>query len=50
MGSIRLHPEKGVNPRLGCCMRCGKDVNGLVLIGTREMVNLNNYSLTAPQP
>lgn len=33
--SIRLHPEKGVNPRVMVCHNCGKDV-GLVLLGQRE--------------
>jgi len=36
--SIRLHPTKGVNPRLTYCRRCGGDANELVLIGTAEGV------------
>ena len=31
-GSIALHPEKGVNPRLTICRRCGKDV-GIAMFG-----------------
>lgn len=35
-GSITLHPERGVNPRMTYCPRCGKDANELVLLGARE--------------
>lgn len=37
MSEIRLHPEKGVNPRLTVCRACGKDV-GLVLLGAHDYV------------
>lgn len=30
--NLILHPEKGVNPRLTVCVRCGKE-NGLILLG-----------------
>ena len=36
--SIRLHPEKGVNPRLSYCPRCGGDSNELFLIGANEWI------------
>lgn len=35
--SVILHPEKGLNPRVTVCMRCGKDV-GLVLLGKNEKI------------
>jgi hypothetical protein len=35
MSSIRLHPEKGLNPRMSCCAQCGKDV-GVVLLGAYD--------------
>jgi len=31
--SIRLHPEKGLNPHLAICPRCGKDNGEIVLLG-----------------
>jgi hypothetical protein len=37
-GSIHLHKEKGVNPKLTYCPRCGGDGRDLILIGTRENV------------
>jgi hypothetical protein len=37
-GSIRLHPEKGLNPKLTYCPRCGGEGRDLMLIGTRENV------------
>jgi len=33
--SIPLHPEKGVNPRMTACRKCGKDV-GVALIGRND--------------
>ena len=35
MPSIRLHPEKGVNPHLGVCDWCGADI-GVVLLGAHD--------------
>lgn len=35
-GSIRLHKDKGVNPKMTFCRRCGKDANELILIGADE--------------
>jgi hypothetical protein len=32
---MRIHPKKGVNPRMSCCFKCGKDV-GIVLLGVHE--------------
>lgn len=32
-GSIRLHPEYGVNPTLAVCGWCGKDTGDVVLLG-----------------
>jgi hypothetical protein len=34
-GSVILHPKKGVNPRMTCCIKCGKDV-GIVLLGIKD--------------
>lgn len=31
--SIQLHPEKGVNPHLMVCPRCGKDNGAIALLG-----------------
>jgi NMD protein affecting ribosome stability and mRNA decay len=38
-GSITLHPEKGVNPRLCFCPRCGEEANELVLLGAKDKVD-----------
>lgn len=35
-GSITLHKERGVNPRLTYCPRCRNDANELLLLGDRE--------------
>lgn len=35
--SIRLHPTKGVNPRLTFCRRCGGEANELILVGAQDM-------------
>lgn len=35
-GSIRLHKDKGVNPKMTFCRRCGKDANELILVGADE--------------
>lgn len=32
-GSIRLHPEHGVNPSVGVCFWCGKDDGTVILAG-----------------
>lgn len=37
-GSIKLHPEKGVNPKLTFCPRCGGDARELILVGADEGV------------
>ncbi len=34
---LPLHPQKGVNPRLSCCMDCGKEV-GVILLGVHDNV------------
>lgn len=31
-GNLILHPEKGVNPRLGVCTRCGEE-HSVILLG-----------------
>lgn len=36
-GSIQLHSEKGLNPRLTICRNCGKDV-GVALLGSSEKI------------
>lgn len=33
MGTIRLHPEKGVNAHLCMCPRCGEDNSEIVMLG-----------------
>jgi hypothetical protein len=33
MGSIRLHPEHGVNPTVSACFFCNKDKNEIALLG-----------------
>ena len=38
MSKIILHPEKGVNPRLSYCRRCGEECQELFLIGTSSHV------------
>jgi hypothetical protein len=38
MSSINLHPEKGVNPKLTYCPRCGGPGRELILIGADEGV------------
>jgi len=35
--ALRLHQEKGVNPRITVCKQCGKDV-GVALLGSNESV------------
>ena len=35
-GSITLHPEKGVNPRLAVCPMCGNDNGEIVLLGSND--------------
>jgi len=37
-GSIRLHPELGVNPRLAFCPRCGEDTNDVLLLGATNRI------------
>jgi len=32
-GSIRLHPQHGLNPTIPVCFICGKDKNEVVLLG-----------------
>lgn len=41
--SITLHPEKGVNPRLTICPRCGGDGPELMLIGNQDGVYKCKY-------
>lgn len=36
MSSINLSKEKGLNPRLTYCTRCGGDAGEIVLLGDRE--------------
>jgi hypothetical protein len=38
VSSIKLHPEKGVNPKLTYCGRCGGPGSELVLVGADEWV------------
>lgn len=38
MSSIRIHPEKGVNPKLTYCPRCRGDARELILVGADEGV------------
>lgn len=38
MSSIKLHPEKGVNPKLTYCPRCGGPGRELILVGADEGV------------
>lgn len=35
--SLQLHSEKGVNPRLSCCIDCGEAV-GVVLLGVHDNI------------
>lgn len=35
-GNIILHPEKGVNPFLTICKRCGQDAPDLILVGNKQ--------------
>lgn len=35
MGSIILHPQKGINPHLTVCQRCGQ-AYGIALLGNRD--------------
>jgi hypothetical protein len=35
---IRLHPQKGLNPRMTFCPRCGKDGDELILLGLNDGV------------
>lgn len=35
--NVRLHPEKGLNPRVTICIACGADV-GVILLGSNELV------------
>lgn len=37
-GSIQLHPEKGANPHLMTCPRCGKDNGSIALLGVANGV------------
>jgi hypothetical protein len=39
MSSITLHPEKGVNPFLTFCPRCGGEGRDLILVGRRDYVD-----------
>lgn len=34
--SIRLHKEKGLNPRLGICPNCGKENGEIALLGSQN--------------
>jgi len=36
--SIPLHPEKGVNPHLTFCPRCGGEASELVLVGATDTI------------
>ena len=38
-GSIILHQELGVNPKLTFCPRCGGDAEELILIGARTRID-----------
>jgi len=38
MSSIELHPEKGVNPKMTYCTRCGGETSELILVGRRDYV------------
>jgi hypothetical protein len=37
-GDILLHKEKGLNPRLTYCVRCGGKGRDLILVGARDKV------------
>jgi len=37
-GSIRLHSELGVNPRLMICPVCGSETTGIALLGTANYI------------
>lgn len=37
-GDILLHPEKGINPFMTYCPRCGGEGRDLILIGARDSV------------
>lgn len=34
--TILLHPEKGLNPKMTCCYRCGKETNEILLLGISD--------------
>ena len=40
MGNLPLHKEKGVNPRLTVCPRCGGDGSELILVGALDRVSV----------
>lgn len=37
--SIRLHREKGLNPHMTVCPRCGKDGDSIVLLGATDKIH-----------
>jgi hypothetical protein len=41
--TLTLSKEKGVNPRLTCCRRCGKDANELLLLGAHDSLCQCDY-------
>lgn len=42
MSSITLHKEKGVNPHLTFCQRCGGEAPSIVLIGNKDYIDICN--------
>lgn len=43
---LLLHPEKGVNPRLTTCARCGGEGRGLILLGKFDYKDVCNSCKT----
>jgi len=35
---IRIHPEKGLNPHMGMCPRCGEENGEVILVGAEDGV------------
>jgi hypothetical protein len=45
-GSIRLHPEHGLNPKLVRCAACGKDTGEIIMLGIRDYIDVcQDYGL-----
>jgi hypothetical protein len=36
--SIPLHPQKGLNPRLAYCPRCGEETNEIAMLGANDKI------------